>query len=100
MQKIVGMQSYLTGSVQDWSCVITTGEEDCDQNPWCFQWSTWLADFRVVFCMQDLEQDTLTRIGQLQQGSKSITDCCMAFVELKGKLGKVNADSQYVRDCF
>ena len=78
-QQIVWAQSFLTGSAQDWSCVITTGEENCDQNPRHFQWSAWLADFRAAFCTRDPEQDALTKIGQLQQGSKSITDYCTAF---------------------
>ncbi|KAG5727064.1 hypothetical protein E4T56_gene20328 [Termitomyces sp. T112] len=74
-QKILWAQSYLSGSAQQWSSVVTTGSDDP-------------------------AQDALTWIGQLQQGSKSITDYCTAFFELKGRLGQADADSEYVKDCF
>ncbi|KAG6879906.1 hypothetical protein C0992_009897 [Termitomyces sp. T32_za158] len=99
-QKIVWAQSYLTGSARQWSAVITTGVDDPEINPRRFRWDAWLADFRAAFCTRDQAQDALTRIGQLQQGSKSITDYCTAFFELKGKLGPAEAEGEYVKDRF
>ncbi|KAG6863850.1 hypothetical protein C0993_010145 [Termitomyces sp. T159_Od127] len=91
-QKIVWVQLYLTGSAQQWSAVITTGVDDLDE--------AWLADFKAAFCTQDQVQDALTRIGQLQQGSKSITNYYIAFFKLKGKLRHVDAEGEYIKDHF
>ncbi|KAG6875697.1 hypothetical protein C0993_007957 [Termitomyces sp. T159_Od127] len=99
-QKIVWVQSYLTGSAQQWSAVITTGSDDLEINPRRFRWVAWLTDFKAAFCMRDQVQDALTHIGQLTQGSKSITNYCMAFFELKGKLGQADANGEYVKDQF
>ncbi|KAG6897440.1 hypothetical protein C0993_007508 [Termitomyces sp. T159_Od127] len=99
-QKILWAQSYLSGSAQQWSSVITMDLDDPAQNPCCFQWDAWVADFKASFCTRDQAQDALTWIRQLQQGSKSITDYCTAFFELKGRLGQANADSKYVKDRF
>ncbi|KAG6875619.1 hypothetical protein C0993_008277 [Termitomyces sp. T159_Od127] len=99
-QKIVWAQSYLTGLVRQWSAVITTGMDDPDVNLWRFCLEAWLVDFKAAFCTRDQAQDALTRIGQLQQGSRSITDYCTAFFELKGKLGHIDAESKYIKDRF
>ncbi|KAH0583099.1 hypothetical protein H2248_010985 [Termitomyces sp. 'cryptogamus'] len=99
-QKILWAQSYLSGSAQQWSSVVTMGLDDPVRNPRRFQWDAWVADFKASFCTRDQAQDALTRIGQLQQGSKSITDYCTAFFELKGRLGQADADSEYVKDRF
>ncbi|KAG6867803.1 hypothetical protein C0993_010850 [Termitomyces sp. T159_Od127] len=99
-QKILWAQSYLSGSAQQWSSVITTGLDDPAWNPRHFQWDAWVTDFKASFCMRDQAQDALTRIGQRQQGSKSIPDYCTAFFELKGRLGQADADSKYVKDRF
>ncbi|KAG6867603.1 hypothetical protein C0993_000611 [Termitomyces sp. T159_Od127] len=99
-QKIVWAQSYLPGSARQWSAVITTGSDDLTLNPRRFSWDAWLVDFRAAFCTRDQAQDALNRIGQLQQGSKLITDYCTAFFELKGKLGQVDAKSDYIKDRF
>lgn len=99
-QKIVWAQSYLMGSVRQWSAVITMGPEDWDLNPQRFNWAAWLADFKAAFCMHNQAQDVLNRIGQLQQGSRSITDYCTAFFKLKGRLGCVDAASNYIKDRF
>ena len=69
-------------------------------NAWRFDWGSWLADFKAAFCTREPEQEALTWLGQLQQGSRSIMDYCTAFFELKGKLGKADAESQYVKDRF
>ncbi|KAG6867129.1 hypothetical protein C0993_006482 [Termitomyces sp. T159_Od127] len=100
VEKIVWAQSYLTGLVRQWSAVIMTGMDNLDVNLRRSHWEAWLADFKAAFCTQDQAQDALTRIGQLQQGSKSITDYYTAFFELKGKLGHVDAEGKYVKDRF
>ncbi|KAG6895379.1 hypothetical protein C0993_009648, partial [Termitomyces sp. T159_Od127] len=74
--------------------------DNLDVNLQCFCWEAWLVDFKATFCMQDQAQDTLTRIGQLQQRSKSITNYCMAFFELKGKLGRADMEGEYIKDRF
>ncbi|KAG6839840.1 hypothetical protein H0H87_012781, partial [Tephrocybe sp. NHM501043] len=99
-QKVLWAQSYLTGSAHDWSCIITKGSSDPTLNPRRCQWDAWLEGFKATFCTQDPAQDALTCIGALQQGSKTITEYCTAFLELKGKLGKADAESEYVKDRF
>ncbi|KAG6872084.1 hypothetical protein C0993_002452, partial [Termitomyces sp. T159_Od127] len=99
-QKIVWAQSYLTGSAWQWSAVIMTGADNSDINPRRFHWDAWLVDFKAAFCTWDQAQDVLTRIRQLQQGSKSITNYCTVFFELKGKLGHVDVEGEYVKDRF
>ncbi|KAG6902034.1 hypothetical protein C0995_005244 [Termitomyces sp. Mi166 len=99
-QKILWAQLYLSESAQDWYCVITTGIGNPKTNSRCFSWKAWLDDFRAGFCMWDPEQNTLTCIGELNQGSKSIMDYCIAYFELKGKLGLADANSEYIKNCF
>lgn len=99
-QKIVWAQSYLMGSAWQWSSIITTGLEDPELNLRCFHWDTWLADFWAVFCIRNPTQDALTCLDQLQQGSKSITNYCMTFFYLKGRLGHADVESEYVKDHF
>ncbi|KAG6868122.1 hypothetical protein C0993_007380 [Termitomyces sp. T159_Od127] len=99
-QKVLWMQLYLTGSALIWSHVITTGLDDLATNSWCFEWAAWLGDFRAAFGLHDLAQDALTRIRSLQQGLKTITEYCTAFFKLKGKLGPIDANSEYIKDHF
>lgn len=65
-----------------------------------FEWDAWLADFKAAFGLCDPAQDVLNHIGTLQQGSKSITEYCTMFFELKGKLGPADANSEYIKDRF
>ncbi|KAG6875691.1 hypothetical protein C0992_002816 [Termitomyces sp. T32_za158] len=99
-QKIMWAQLYLMASAWQWSAVIMTGMDNPDINPQHFYWEAWLMDFRAAFYMWDQVQDMLTRIGQLQQGSKLITNYCTAFFKLKGKLGRADAEGKYVKDHF
>ncbi|KAG6878324.1 hypothetical protein C0993_008502 [Termitomyces sp. T159_Od127] len=99
-QKILWAQLYLTGSALAWSHIITMGSNDLAANPWHFGWAVWLGNFRAAFSLRDLAQDALTQIGSLQQGSKTITEYCTAFFELKSKLGPADTNSKYVKDCF
>ncbi|KAG6875061.1 hypothetical protein C0993_011012, partial [Termitomyces sp. T159_Od127] len=50
--------------------------------------------------MHDPAQDMLNRIVVLQQGTKSITEYCMAFFELKWRLSPLDMASDYVKDQF
>lgn len=99
-QKILWAQSYLTGAALAWSRVITTGSDDPEANPRRFHWEAWLSDFKAAFGLRDPAQDALNKLGVLQQGSRSITEYCTAFFELKGKLGPADANSEYVKDRF
>lgn len=99
-QKVLWAQSYLSSSALAWSRVITTGADDPVLNPRRFLWAAWLNNFQAAFGLQDPAQDALNQIAMLQQGSKSITDYCMAFFELKGKLGPADANSEYIKDRF
>ncbi|KAG6887901.1 hypothetical protein C0995_011724 [Termitomyces sp. Mi166 len=99
-QKILWVQLYLSGSAQNWSCVITTGVDNPEMNPRHFSWRAWPNNFKAGFCMQDPEQDMLTYIRELDQGLKSITDYCIAYFELKGKLGLADTNSKYVKNSF
>ncbi|KAG6876450.1 hypothetical protein C0993_003006 [Termitomyces sp. T159_Od127] len=99
-QKILWAQSYLSGSAQDWSCIITTGDVDPEFSPRRFQWTAWLTDFKAAFCTCDPAQDALAHIGLLQQGFRSIMDYCTAFFGLRGKLGHADAESEYMKDRF
>ncbi|KAG6839646.1 hypothetical protein C0991_000552 [Blastosporella zonata] len=99
-QKILWAQSFLTGTAQDWSCVITTSLGNPALNPCHFSWSDWIADFRAAYCTCNPAQDALTQIAALQQGSKTITEYCTAFVELKGKLGPADAEGEWVKERF
>ncbi|KAG6894463.1 hypothetical protein C0993_011418, partial [Termitomyces sp. T159_Od127] len=76
------------------------GSNDEVLNPRHFQWVAWLADFRAAFGLRDLAQDVLNRIEVLQQGSKTITEYCTTFFELKGRLSPMDAASDYVKDRF
>lgn len=77
-----------------------TGPDNMDINPCRLQWAMWLADFKAAFRMHNLAQDALNWIGVLQQGLKSITEYCMAFFKLKGKLSLANTNSNYMKNCF
>ncbi|KAG6877886.1 hypothetical protein C0993_002724 [Termitomyces sp. T159_Od127] len=86
-QKILWAQSYLMGSAQAWSCIITMGSADPGGQRGC-----------RTFWMRDMAQEALNGIAVLQQGSRSITEYCMAFFKLKGRLSPSDAGSDCIKD--
>lgn len=98
-QRILWAQSFLSHQALAWSSVITSNG-DAASNPRRYDWDLWLAAFKSAYCTRDAAADALQRLGALSQGTKSITEYCTRFEELRVKLEKGDQDGAWVRDRF
>ncbi|KZP14061.1 hypothetical protein FIBSPDRAFT_896901 [Athelia psychrophila] len=68
--KILWSQGFLTGTAAMWSSNIT---HSLSFNPASYNFDTWIASFRTMFCSRDCAADTCKALHSLSMGNQLIS---------------------------
>lgn len=98
-QKILWAESFLSSQAHTWSATITSHGDPAD-NPRRYIWTDWVKGFTDAFCTRDPQTLAITRLGVLNQGTKTITAYCTEFRDLVTKLDKADQEGGWVRQRF